>query len=147
MLNWINLFALAPLQGYVYFEALIDSQTNRAVGWSSRTAKELPYSYDIVYSDGVNEVRSTRGTWEHARYAVAGLAIHFNTHQSQSAGLPVPALLRFASEGWNISGPSNGTYLITRLHSTNDVEAQTIEQVIGEGSSILNAILDAASKA
>lgn len=145
-MNWINLFALAPLQGYVYFEALVDETTNHAIGWSARTQSAAPYGYDIVYSDGVNEVRSTRGTFEHARYAVEGLAAHFS---GRAAALPVPILVRYASEGWIVSEVftyGSRQFLVTRPPRKTNPQAETTEQVLGSGPTLLTALLDAASK-
>ena len=148
MLTWINLFALAPLQGYVYFEALVDEKTNHAIGWSARTndASTSPYAYEIVYSDGVNEVRSTRGTFEHARWAVGGLANHFAGNAA--AVMPMNTLLQFAKEGWILSennSSSTNRYIVTRPAAQGHQPA--VEQMLGAGPTIVEAIINAAQSA
>lgn len=71
---WVNSFAVAQTVGLVYFNAYVNATTKYVVGWATRSGLNEPYSYDAFYVGADGQVHSlgTRGTWQHANWAVQG---------------------------------------------------------------------------
>ena len=71
--KWVNLFPIGQSEGLVYFRAYVNSATNETAGWITRTGAVEPYVYNVFYlsTDGVVQSQ-TRGTWQHAAWAVQG---------------------------------------------------------------------------
>ena len=71
--KWVNLFAIAQIEGFVYFKAFVNQATNHVAGWVTRAGQDEPYSYSIYFLDFTGTVQTgTRGTWQHADWAVQG---------------------------------------------------------------------------
>lgn len=78
--KWVNLYAMAQAEGFAYFKAYVNESTNQAVGWITRYGLKLPYAYNVYWigTDG-NVISDTRGTWQHADYAVEGAVASLST--------------------------------------------------------------------
>ncbi len=85
--KWINLYPMAQAQGFVYFKAYLNVPTSQVVGWITRYGYNLPYAYNVYWVDNEGNITSdTRGTWQHADYAVQG-----GVQSLQGDGIPIMA--------------------------------------------------------
>ncbi len=137
--EWINLYELAKLSGLVYFAALVDASTNKAVGWVSRAGIVEPYSYSCVYADATNNALTTRGTWDHAQACVWGLHNSF----AQPAQIAM-AIVQRAAQDWNISSVEIGGDITTARHAqTFLVESRITGTVLASSPRLWLAMLEA----
>lgn len=97
--QWINLYELAKVSGLVYFSAYVDSSTQKAIGWVSRAGVVEPYSYAVNYSDGTNQLVTTRGTFGNAQACIWGLQRHF----AMAGGIPMSTIKLAAQQGWHVA--------------------------------------------
>jgi hypothetical protein len=70
--KWTSIFTLAKPNGFVYFNAYVNTQTNGVAGWVTR-GKYNPEVYNIYHIDASGKIIvGQRGTVVHALQAVQG---------------------------------------------------------------------------